>query len=184
MIATFRSYPVFVFCNCLPTLGDPARAQHPSHLHPRPSSLCGRVFVMNRVIREPGRRPCHISAFAGRYATRGRLWFRSLSSKLAFRQPTWTASCGRGAVATSPQNSWKTRRIRSQRFQYPRIVQGSSRAQFGPHPAAYGTCCSRGRVASMESVTYAVRDTRPPANLDNSEFRCNSYSCLNTKLRS
>jgi hypothetical protein len=52
MIATFRPYPVFVSCNCLPTLGDPARAQHPSHLHPRPSSLCGQVFVMNRVIRD------------------------------------------------------------------------------------------------------------------------------------
>jgi hypothetical protein len=96
--------------------------------------------------------------------------FRSipLSSKLAFRQPTWTASCRCRAVATNPQNSWKARRIRFQRFQYPRIVRGSSPAEFGQHRRPMGTCFSRGHVASMESVTYTARNTRFPANLDSS----------------
>jgi hypothetical protein len=92
----------------------------------------------------------------------------SLSSKLAFRQPTWTASCRCRAVATNPQNSWKARRIRFQRFQYPRIVRGSSPAEFGQHRRPMGTCFSRGHVASMESVTYTARNTRFPANLDSS----------------
>src|SRR5271163_2407496 len=92
-----------------------------------------------------------------------------LSSKLAFRQPTWTASCRCRAVATNPQNSWKARRIRFQRFQYPRIVRGSSPAEFGQHRRPMGTCFSRGHVASMESVTYTARNTRFPANLDSSE---------------
>src|SRR5271155_3598963 len=91
-----------------------------------------------------------------------------LSSKLAFRHPTWTASCRCRAVATNPQNSWKARRIRFQRFQYPRIVRGRSRAEFGQHRRPLGTCFSRGHVASMESVTYTARNTRFTANLDSS----------------
>src|SRR5271155_1022553 len=97
----------------------------------------------------------------------------SLSSKLAFRQPTWTASCRCRAVATNPQNSWKARRIRFQRFQYPRIVRGSSPAEFGQHRRPMGTCFSRGHVASMESVTYTARNTRFPANLDSSGLNLN-----------
>ena len=42
----------------------------------------------------------------------------------------------------------------------------------GQHPAVYGTCFLRGHVASMESVIYAVRDARFPANLDSSENDC------------
>src|SRR5271155_2753500 len=38
------------------------------------------------------------------------------------------------------------------------------------HPAAVGTCFSRGHAASMESVTYAIRDTRFPAKLDSTEI--------------
>jgi hypothetical protein len=39
MIATSRAYAVSVSCNCLPTLGDPARAQLPFHPQPRPPSV-------------------------------------------------------------------------------------------------------------------------------------------------
>jgi hypothetical protein len=98
-----------------------------------------------------------------------RFYLKSLSSKLAFSQPTWTASGGWGHVAASPKNSSKARRIRFHRCRYLRIVPYSSRAQFGQHPATRGTCFSRGHFASMESVICAVRDTRFPANLDSSD---------------
>src|SRR5271155_4355502 len=107
----------------------------------------------------------------------------SLSSKLAFRQPTWTASCRCRAVATNPQNSWKARRIRFQRFQYPRIVRGSSPAEFGQHRRPMETCFSRGHVASMESVTYTARNTRFPANLDSSGLSLSVHSVEESILR-
>src|SRR5271156_4369449 len=107
----------------------------------------------------------------------------SLSSKLAFRQPTWTASCRCRAVATNPQNSWKARRIRFQRFQYPRIVRDSSPAEFGQHRRPMETCFSRGHVASMESVTYTARNTRFPANLDSGGSDPNISSILDFRPR-
>jgi hypothetical protein len=50
---------------------------------------------------------------------------RSLLSKLAFGEPTWTASVGSTAVTAGPQNLGKPVESRSPRSRYPWIVRGS-----------------------------------------------------------
>src|SRR5580704_12024099 len=80
MIATFQPYPVSVSCSCLPTLGDPARAQHPFHPRPRLlfplhssaerslSNFCEHLSAIDesacnpkpKSLRQAGRNPCNV----------------------------------------------------------------------------------------------------------------------------